>query len=203
MTQTCQNCKKEFVIEQEDLNFYERIKVPPPTWCPECRMIRRLVWRNERSLYKRKCDLCGKDIISMYSKEAEFPVYCNDCWWSDKWDAIEYGKDYDFSINFFEQLSDLFKNIPHYNFHVVNSLGCYFINFSLNNKNCYLGASYVGCEDSAYCNYVEYNKNCFDSVYLNNSELCYENIDGLKNFNCIYLLNCKECMNSSFFIKLY
>ncbi|MDI6602738.1 MAG: hypothetical protein QME57_01280 [Patescibacteria group bacterium] len=35
----CQNCKKEFVIEPEDFLFYEKIKVPPPTWCPECRMI--------------------------------------------------------------------------------------------------------------------------------------------------------------------
>ncbi|MDI6602741.1 MAG: hypothetical protein QME57_01295 [Patescibacteria group bacterium] len=35
---TCQNCKKEFVIEPEDFAFYEKIKVPPPTWCPECRL---------------------------------------------------------------------------------------------------------------------------------------------------------------------
>jgi len=46
-TKTCQNCKIEFVIEKEDFNFYEKIKVPPPTWCPECRMIRRMTWRNE------------------------------------------------------------------------------------------------------------------------------------------------------------
>ena len=38
----CQNCKSEFIIEPEDFNFYEKIKVPAPTWCPECRMIR--VW---------------------------------------------------------------------------------------------------------------------------------------------------------------
>ncbi|KKT07962.1 MAG: hypothetical protein UV85_C0003G0087 [Candidatus Nomurabacteria bacterium GW2011_GWB1_43_19] len=27
---TCQNCKKDFMIEPEDFNFYEKIKVPPP-----------------------------------------------------------------------------------------------------------------------------------------------------------------------------
>ncbi|MFA6585673.1 MAG: cytochrome C551 [Candidatus Paceibacterota bacterium] len=39
---TCQNCKKDFTIEPEDFNFYEKINVPPPTFCPECRMVRRL-----------------------------------------------------------------------------------------------------------------------------------------------------------------
>ena len=30
-----QNCKKEFTIEPEDFNFYEKIKVPAPTFCPK------------------------------------------------------------------------------------------------------------------------------------------------------------------------
>ena len=52
----CQNCKKDFTIEVEDFNFYEKIKVPPPTFCPECRHIQRLASRNVKSLYKRVCD---------------------------------------------------------------------------------------------------------------------------------------------------
>ncbi|MDI6883331.1 MAG: zinc-ribbon domain containing protein [Patescibacteria group bacterium] len=58
----CQNCQKEFTIEPDDLEFYAKIKVPPPTWCPECRLVRKLVWRNERIFYKRTCELCGKSI---------------------------------------------------------------------------------------------------------------------------------------------
>jgi hypothetical protein len=50
-TRICQNCKNKFTINQEDFNFYKKIKVPPPTFCPECRFQRRLSWRNERSLY--------------------------------------------------------------------------------------------------------------------------------------------------------
>ena len=92
----CQNCKKDFVIEQEDFNFYEKIKVPPPTFCPECRFIRRLCFKNERSLYKRECDLCHKKIISMYDENVTFPIYCPECWRSDKWDPMSYGLDYDF-----------------------------------------------------------------------------------------------------------
>ena len=39
MTGECQNCKTKFEITADDMRFYERIKVPPPTWCPECRMV--------------------------------------------------------------------------------------------------------------------------------------------------------------------
>ena len=58
----CQNCKKDFVIEPEDFNFYEKIKVPPPTFCPECRLIRRFARRNEKALYHRVCEKCEKKI---------------------------------------------------------------------------------------------------------------------------------------------
>lgn len=60
-TKNCQNCKKDFIIESDDFSFYEKIQVPPPTFCPECRLVRRLVTRNERTLYKRKCDLCEEE----------------------------------------------------------------------------------------------------------------------------------------------
>ena len=69
MTKQCQNCHQKFNIEPEDFEFYKKISVPPPTFCPDCRLQRRLAFRNERKLYKRKCDLCGKDLIGMYPKE--------------------------------------------------------------------------------------------------------------------------------------
>ena len=28
-TKTCQNCKQSFIIEPEDFEFYEKMKVPP------------------------------------------------------------------------------------------------------------------------------------------------------------------------------
>ena len=78
-TKNCQNCKRPFTIEPEDFNFYEKVKVPPPTFCPECRLIRRMVYRNERALYKRKCDLCGQERILFLSQGTKFPVYCREC----------------------------------------------------------------------------------------------------------------------------
>ena len=66
----CQNCKQNFTIEPEDFEFYKKIDVPTPTFCPECRMVRRMNFRNEHALYKRKCDATGKDIISMFCPES-------------------------------------------------------------------------------------------------------------------------------------
>jgi len=78
-TKTCQNCQQEFWIEPEDFTFYEKMKVPPPTWCPECRFRRRFSYRNERALYKRNCNLCGKGILTIYNPRRPIPVYCLDC----------------------------------------------------------------------------------------------------------------------------
>ena len=99
-TRICQNCKRSFVIEPEDFLFYEKIKVPPPTRCPECRMIRRMLFRNEMNLYKRKSDFSGKVIFSGIAPGKNVKVYDHDEWFSDKWDPMDYGRRYDFSRPF-------------------------------------------------------------------------------------------------------
>ena len=112
-TRNCQNCKKDFVIEAEDFNFYEKIKVPSPTFCWECRHQRRLSFRNERVFYKRNCDLCGNSVVSRVSPDKTYKMYCTKCWWSDKWDPKDYGMEIDFSRPFLEQWKELFFKVPH------------------------------------------------------------------------------------------
>jgi hypothetical protein len=70
-TKNCQSCKQPFIIEPEDFNFYVKIDVPPPTFCPDCRLQRRMAFRNERTLYKRKCDAPGHDeeMLSLFSSD--------------------------------------------------------------------------------------------------------------------------------------
>ena len=94
-TRQCQNCKKDFTIELDDFYFYEKMKISASNWCSDCRAMRRLAWRNERSLYHRECAKCDARLISIYSKEKPFPVYCNECWYGDSWDGcIFLDKDY-------------------------------------------------------------------------------------------------------------
>ena len=63
-------------------------------------------------LFKRKDDFTGKEIFSMHPREAGIKVFNNDIWWGDKWDPMEYGRDYYFEKNFFEQIKNLVKETP-------------------------------------------------------------------------------------------
>ena len=110
-TKQCKNCSTNFDITDKDLEFYDKVspvfewkkyQIPTPTLCCDCRWQRQLAWRNERKLYKRKCDLTGKQIISVYSPDKPYTVYDQKEWWSDKWDPTDYKKEFDFSVPFFE-----------------------------------------------------------------------------------------------------
>ena len=90
----------------------KRYTIPPPTLCPDCRQQRRLTFRNERKLYKRKCDATGKDIVSNYSPDKPYTIYTQEYWWSDKWDAMSYGREFDFSRSAMEQMEELQKSVP-------------------------------------------------------------------------------------------
>jgi hypothetical protein len=201
MIKQCQNCKLNFEITQDDMGFYERIKVPPPTFCPECRFQRRMTWRNERTLYKRTCNLCKDNIISMYPSDAVFPVYCRECWYSDDWDATKYGRNYDFSKNFFEQFSELSKTVPRLALWQRSVINSPYSNMCGECKNVYLSTSVVvGSENVFYSRAVDKSFNIFDSVNIKESDSCYENIEGEKNYNCRFLKLSRNCMDSYFLI---
>ena len=195
----CQNCSNDFVIEPDDFSFYEKIKVPPPTFCPECRLVRRFTWRNEGSFYKCKCGLCGKNIISISSPNNEFPIYCHDCWWGDNWDAVSYGKDYDFSKPFLYQFEELLRVVPSLNLWAFANIKSEYSNYTGYSKNIYLSNA-VYCENIFYAKSIEKSKDCADSYMVVSSELCYENFNTIKCFNSTFLNNCRDCVNSSFLI---
>ncbi len=197
-TRNCQNCKQGFTIEPDDFLFYEKIKVPPPTFCPTCRMVRRFLWRNERALYRRKCALCKKDILSMYHPAGPFTVYCDPCWWSDAWDAAEYGKPYDFSKPFFVQFDELQKRVPLPALWGFDNVNCDYANHVGHSKNCYLSMSVVSCEDIYYSTSIDRSRGCFDCDLVADSESCYENTNSVRNHRSIFLARSKECLDSSF-----
>ena len=200
-TKICQNCKKDFTIESEDFKFYEKIKVPPPTFCPECRRQRRLSWRNEKTLYKRTCDLCKNKFISMYHANVVFPVYCRECWYSDKWDIIKYSKEYDFSKSFFQQFKELATVVPRVGIWQRNVINCPYSNMCAESRNVYLSISVIlGSENIFYSRTVDKSFNIFDSFNIRECENCYENIEGEKNYNSQHLLLSKNCIDSYFLV---
>jgi len=198
---TCQNCQNPFSIEPEDFEFYEKIKVPPPTWCPECRYRRRLLDRNEWSLYRRKCDLTGEAIISIYREDAPFPVYKQEVWRSDAWDPLAYDRDFDFSRSFFEQYHELRQVVQHLALVNSNSVNSEYSNQSQDNKDCYWVSATGGSEKCMYGNWFQpgsyFSADCY---MIEKSEQCYECINCGKCHTCVWCEDCFDCDSMDFSI---
>jgi len=199
-TKQCQNCKSQFTIEPEDFNFYEKIKVPAPTFCPECRLQRKLIFRNIRNLYKRKCDAPGhtEDLISIYRLETQARVYDQKFWWSDAWDATEYGKSYDFSRNFFEQFGELMREVPWPNLVSTNSVNSDYCNSVLNMKNCYLIFAATDSENCGYGEQIEFTKDSFDLKRAHKNELCYETLGCNNCYRTVFSAYSDDCSDCAF-----
>ncbi len=186
-TRQCKNCNQNFTIESDDFSFYEKIKVPAPTWCPDCRQQRRYAWRNERTLYRRNCDLCNKSMVTIYSPNKPYKVYCISCWWSDGWDAAEYGKDFDFSRPFFEQFSELQHDTPRVALLNKNSTNSEYTNHSGDNKNVYFSFSCFWNENLQYCTWVQKSRDSMDCSYVyEKGERLYECVDSQSSYQSQY-----------------
>lgn len=198
MQKNCKTCKKNFEIRPEDLVFYDQVKVPPPNHCPDCRTQRRISFRNERVLYKRPCDLCTKDGVSIYPNGTPFPVYCHKCWWGDGWNPTEYGMDFDKSKPFLEQYAKLKNKVPRIALLVIDSVNSDYTNNSAENKNCYLIFAAENNEDCMYGRLVQNCKNSVDCAFLYESELCYECSDCKKCFQCLFSERLQDCIEVLF-----
>jgi len=194
----CIQCKSQFVVTDEDRKFYKKFEVPEPIFCPSCRQQRRLSWRNERNIYKRKCDLTGKDFVSNYSPDKPFTVYSPEAWYSDDWEALQYGMDFDFSKPFFEQYKELQKKVPRIGLSVVNNENSPYVNQSWNSKNSHMCFDMGFSEDAMYCDMVYHSKNIVDSSLVRNSELSYSLLDSVKCYNSIWLQDCNNCSDAYF-----
>lgn len=184
------------MIESDDFSFYEKMKVPVPTFCPECRMIRRLAFRNERNLFRRKDAHTNEDSFSGFPPEANLHTYENTYWHGDAWDPMDYGVDYDFSKPFFAQFYDLLSSVP---LPAKSSAG-FMINSDYCNeagrlRNAYLCFDSDFVENSAYLVKATNIKDCFDSHEVIEDELCYEGVMVYKSYKTFYSLDCESCVD--------
>ncbi len=197
-TKTCQNCKHSFVIEQEDVNFYQKMTVPPPTFCPLCRAQRRMAWRNERALFKRKSDFAGKEIFSAFAPDAPVKVYEKEVWLTDQWDPMTYGRDYDFSRPFFEQFKELLYTVPLKNLNLVGGTNSDYCNNFTDAKNCYLIFNGNYSEDCMYGNGFTNSKHCFDTSHVAKCERCYGSFWLTGCHNVVYSSQCENSYDLAF-----
>lgn len=209
MMQTCQRTGRNFTVYPDEEAFLQKISFtfgqetihpPLPVYEPEVRLQLRAAHRNEQHMYKTKSALSGKDIVSLYHPDGPYKVYSEEEWKSDRWDPMEYGREFDFSRPFFDQFYELQKDMPRIALISVNNENSDFTTGTGYCKNCYLINSSENCEDCYYGKLLQQCTSAVDCSYLYNSELCYECFSVYGSYKCQHVSfsqNCNDCFFSS------
>ena len=205
-TKKCSKCREEFALEEDDFSFYEKMKVPAPNICPDCRFKMRAMWRNETTLYSgQKCKMCNKSVVTMYNPKLAYIVYCNDCYISDKWDSKSFIEDYNFDVPFFKQFKKLFDKTPQNATFLSTSDGpninSDYSNMAGGMKNCYMNFNGGAGEEIIYSRGVRYAKEVGDSYFGEYLERCYECISVLRSNGLTFSRNTYDSMDSSFLLN--
>jgi len=215
---TDQRTGKQFPHYADDQDFMDKLsptingkkyQLPLPQHNPYHRMIQRMTHRNNRFLYRRKCDLSGKTIITTYSPEKPYTVYAQEIRHGDKRDPLDYKQDFNPSQLFFTQFQELKNKVPRLAIYIDHSSSnSDYANGWIACKNCYLSDTCSFSENLRYCSWALKCEDCMDSYQIEDARNCYraiscQNVDTLQyclevhNSNhCYYsaqLLNCHHC----------
>ena len=205
-TRKCNKCKQDFILEQDDFSFYEKMKVPVPKICSDCRFKMRALWRNEMTLYSgQKCDMCEKSIITMYNPKSPYKIYCYQCFYSDKWDPKDYATDYDLSKPFFDQMKDFLIRVPKINLGLSygdgENINSEYTNMASGCKNCYLVFNTSPAEEVLYSRGVKKGTDSSDIYFGIEFELCYESVNVKESANITWGQNVSGCVDSHFILN--
>ncbi|MEK7218179.1 MAG: hypothetical protein AAB728_01800 [Patescibacteria group bacterium] len=201
---SCRQCSAIFEIAPSDLAFYEKVSpvfagkkelIPPPTLCPECRMQRRCAFRNERRLYHRVCNGTGEAMVSAYSADKPLTVYANAVWWSDAWDGRDFGRPFDASILFSQQVAALMRDTPQISLLNVNSQNSAYTHNATYNKDCYMLFCGSFNEECLHCYWIQNSTSCVDCTSVRHSEQCYECNECFRCYDLKYSWNCSNCQS--------
>ncbi|MEK7545338.1 MAG: hypothetical protein AAB551_04380 [Patescibacteria group bacterium] len=211
MNSHCIDCSTPFTITDTEIQFLQKIApefdgkkfpIPLPTSCPDCRLKRRNVQRNEQCFYHNVSAVTGKPLLSLYSPDTDwgkkYKIYTHEEWWSESRDDLEFGREFDFSRPFFEQYQELLHDIPYVNLIQVGNENCPFTTGTGYCKNCYLINCSENCENCYYGKLLQTSRDILDSSYVYDSELCYECFNVRNCYNCQYLSYSQNCTDCAF-----
>ncbi len=168
------------------------VKVPAPTWCPDCRRVRRFNVVNVQNLYSHD------GLISPFSKDKKLNVIPYKKWYSEEVSGSDCGKDYDFSKIFFKQFHELQKVAPRWDRVETNSTNCNWCLNVSNSNNCYLCRGVVGIENCVNCNKIYDSRDSIDCEDSKKLELCYDVTDGEVCYKTFYSYQIKNIQSSAF-----
>ncbi len=201
---TCAISGHPFPIFQSDMDVYSKASlafawhnfpIPTPTLCLEERQRRRLAFRNERKLYRRKCDFSGEIVISNYSQNKPHKVYASEIWRSDKRSPLDYGMEFDFTKPFFPQFDVLLQTVPLPSIATRANENSDYVNQCGYSKNCYLSFNTDFSENCSYCTSALRCLHCIDVINAEDCEKCYMSSDIKKSQKVLYSSNIVSSYN--------
>lgn len=204
---TCLDCQKPFTVSPEEQAFIKKVSpvfqgkvqdIPEPTLCPDCRLRWRVSHRNEQFFHMTKSAFSGQELLSLYPATSGLKVVSNEEWWSDQWDGLDYGQDFDFNRPFFEQFQELLLKIPRANLMQVNNENSPYTTGTGYCKNCYLINSSENCENCYYGKLLQSCRDVIDSSYCYDSELATQCFNVENCYNCQYVYYSQNCTDCAF-----
>jgi hypothetical protein len=194
----CEHCKQNFTISEEELSLYEKVGIELPTLCFFCRVKIHLSFWMFGKFRKGVSALSGDSLITVLPENSRYPIYTLAEWYSDQWDPMDFGMDYDSTKSFFEQLQNLQEKIPHPHQNGSKNTGCDWCDDVWNCKNSYLSRSMIDCEDLFYSYRNLRVKNSIDMTVCFHSEKCYDCSNCHNSFKLFYSKHSRDCIESSF-----
>ncbi len=95
---TCADCSAEFIFTASEQEFYAEREFSEPRRCPSCRAERKLARGasgdparsggyssgGSRQMYSTTCSSCGREAKVPFQPTGSKPVYCSDCFTSQR-----------------------------------------------------------------------------------------------------------------------
>ncbi|MDO8608908.1 MAG: hypothetical protein Q7R95_00005, partial [bacterium] len=198
VTKQCVQCKKNFIITADEIALYNKLDMPQSKLCFDCLHQKHFAFWVWGKFRKGKSDLDGSSLITVMPEKSRFPLYTSKQWFSDEWDALTYGQEYDPDRSFFEQLKELQEKVPHPHQVGRNGINCDWCDDVWDSKNCYLSRSIANCEDSCFILRVVEAKDACDITYGIKVDKSYDSTYCFGVSQLKYSLNCHQCIDSAF-----
>src|SRR3989338_6236509 len=209
-SRSCVECKKDFEITKEDINFLKMFRCPAPKLCPNCRQQRRLYYANYSNIYKRKCDVPGHTemLLSPVAPVMPWVAYDHATYYSDSWEGQTYGMEVDNTKSFFEQYMDLVKVVPlravprgaespnsDYSFYGKYMKDCYYIFGGRRSEDIMFGSSIYDSKHAVDVYFLRKDDSVYDNVTTSDCFKCAHAYFSSSCINCDFVYDCRNCQN--------
>ncbi len=197
-TKTCQNCDQSFEITSLEKDHYNKIGIRIPEICLPCRWKHHFAFWPFGKFRVGNSDLSKEGFITVLPENPRYPIYTAKEWWSDAWDPMDYGQEYDPTRSFFDQLKELQEKVPRPHQQGAQSIDCDWCDDVWESKNCYLARSVKKGENLFYGYRAVDCKDSSDISHVFNLDQCYDCAYCFNSYNLFFSKNCRDCIDSAF-----